>query len=107
MKHLLLVLSNPTEGQEKEFNRWYDELHLDEMLATTKCTSAQRFKLTDDQWTKSAHNYLAVYEVEADDPKDVLRDLNETRSQRQQSPALNKETAAVWLFSEIGPKHEK
>ncbi len=107
MKHLVLIFSNPTKGEEAEFNRWYEDLHLDEILATTDWEGAQRFKLTDEQWAKSAHNYLALYEVEADDPDDILGKLNETRSKRQQSTAFNKETAAIWVFSQIGPRHEK
>ena len=105
--NLVLVLSNPIEGQEEEFDRWYEDVHLDEILATTNWQSAQRFKLVDEQWVKSAHDYLALYEVEADDSQDALRKLNATRSERQQSAAFNKETAAVWVFSEAGPKHEK
>jgi len=107
MKHLVLVLSDPTEGQEKEFHRWYEDLHLDEVLSTTKWKSAQRFALKDELWVKCPREYLAVYEVEADDPKDVLKQLNATRSERQQSEAINMETASVWVFSEIGPKHEQ
>ena len=107
MKHLVLIFSNPTEGEEEEFNRWYEDLHLDEILATTDLESAQRFKLTDQQWAKSAHNYLALYEIEADGPEDILSKLNATRSQRQQSTAFDKETAAIWVFSEIGPRHER
>ena len=106
MKHLVLVLSDPTEGQEDEYNRWYEDLHMKEMLSTTNWKSAQRFVLKDELWNKSAHNYLAVYEVEADDPKDVLRQLNATRAERQQSPSIDIDNTAVWVFSEIGPKHE-
>jgi len=107
MKHLVLVLSNPIKGQEEEFNRWYEGLHLDEVLATTNWKSAQRFVLKDQLWNKSAHNYLAMYEVEADDPKDVLRQLNATRTERQQSTSIDIDKTAVWVFSETGPKHEK
>ena len=33
-KQLVLVSSEPTEGEE-EFNRYYENLHLDEVLETT------------------------------------------------------------------------
>jgi len=49
--------------------------------------------------------YLAVYEAEADDPAELIANLNETRPQRQQSDALNRRTGRVWVFEEIGPKH--
>ena len=34
-KFLVLVMSNPREGMEEEFNDWYEHTHLDEVLATT------------------------------------------------------------------------
>jgi hypothetical protein len=51
--------------------------------------------------------YLAVYEVEADDPAEVLKTLNATRRERGQSDALNQPTAGGGGFSETGPKHER
>ena len=77
------------------------------MLATTDCSSAQRFKLSAEQGLACPLPYLAYYEVEADDAGTVLEKLNATRAQRVQSDALNRQTAGVWVFSEIGPKHER
>lgn len=105
MKHIVAVLTEPAEGREAEFEDYYENTHLDEVIASTGWVSAQRFRLTDQVGQPCPHEHLAFYEVEADDPKDVLKKLDETRGQRQQSSSLNKKTAAVWVFSEIGPKH--
>lgn len=107
MKHLLVVLTEPVEGREEEYNDYYEHLHLDEVLATTPLVSAQRFRLTDEQGLKCPLPYLAIYEVEADDPTSLLPALNATRPQRVQSDALNRRTAGAWVFSEIGPKHTR
>src|SRR5690242_13126816 len=64
-RHYLLAFTNPTPGKEEEFNRWYDERHVPDLLAVTGLISAQRFALTDATgqgmpgWT-----YLALYELE-------------------------------------------
>ncbi|MEM7020805.1 MAG: hypothetical protein AAF512_26115 [Pseudomonadota bacterium] len=50
--------------------------------------------------------YLAAYEIEADDSASILKTLNETRSQRQQSKALNRRTGRVWVFEATGPTHQ-
>lgn len=105
MKHVVVVLTEPAAGREDEYNEYYEGLHLDEVLATTGWKTAQRFKLSDQQGMPCPHPYLAFYEVEADDSKSVLETLNATRSQRVQSDALNRKTAACWVFSEIGPEH--
>ena len=105
-KHLVLILTEPTEGNEAAYNDYYDNLHLDEVLATTQLTSAQRFKLVGEAGEGCPLPYLAVYESDADNAEAVLEDLNATRSQRQQSDALNRRTGRVWVFEAIGPKHE-
>ena len=107
MKHIVAVLTEPTEGREAEFNDYYENLHLDEVLASTGWKSAQRFALTDQVGQACPLPYLALYEVEADDAGDIIRTMDETRPQRQQSDALNRRTAAVWVFSATGPEHTR
>ncbi len=104
-KHLVLILTEPTEGNEAQFNDYYENLHLEEVLQTTQLNSAQRFKLADQAGEPCPLPYLAVYETEAESAADVLKDLNDTRSLREQSSALNKRTGRVWVFEAIGPKH--
>ena len=64
----LLVFTNATEGDDAEFNKWYDEVHLKEVLEVPGFVAAQRFQLTDAQTTDEPHEfrYLAIYEVEGD-----------------------------------------
>jgi hypothetical protein len=107
MKHIVAVLTEPTEGKTDEFNDYYENLHLDEVLATTGWKSAQRFVLADQVGQTCPLPYLALYEVEADDASAIIPTMDETRPQRQQSAALNRRTAAVWVFSETGPEHTR
>jgi len=104
-RHLVLILTEPTEGNEDGFNDYYENLHLREVLDTTALQSAQRFRLAGAAGEGCPLPYLAVYETEADSAQDVIDDLNATRDQRQQSDALNRRTGRVWVFEEIGPKH--
>ena len=97
MKHIVAVLTEPTEGREDEFNNYYENLHLDEVLATTGWHSAQRFELVDQAGAECPLPYLAVYEVDTEDSAEILKTLNETRPQRQQSDALNFRTGRAWV----------
>src|SRR5262245_59543716 len=67
----MIVHSSPASPErEDEFNRWYDEEHLPEMLACAGFTAARRYRLRDAGPIKapaSTPGYLAIYEVEADD----------------------------------------
>lgn len=77
---LMVVGSNPVgpEG-EAEYNRWYLEDHLADVLAVTGFTKARRYTLSPVRpmadTTPSPYGYLAVYEVEADDLEVAGRDL--------------------------------
>jgi hypothetical protein len=104
-KYLVAILSEPTAGQETEYNEYYENLHLDEVLQTTGFTSARRFRLAAEAGGVCPLPYLAVYETTGDDAESVLKRINDTRGQRQQSRSINKRTAAVWIFEAIGPEH--
>ena len=77
-RHIMLVLTNPTAGHEDDFNDWYTNVHLRDVLAVDGFVAAQRFRLADAQLQPdrpAPHRYLAVYEIEADDPGAPLQSL--------------------------------
>lgn len=59
----MVVFTNPKEGRVAEYNKWYQEIHIPEVLAAGPFTSAQRYKFTDAQMIPDQeHTYAAVYE---------------------------------------------
>lgn len=77
-RHILLVLSNPTVGREDDFNDWYTNVHLRDVLAVEGFIAARRFCLADAQLQPdrpAPHRYLAIYEIEADNPEAPLQSL--------------------------------
>lgn len=106
-KHVVVVLSEPVEGREAEFDDWYENTHIPEVLATTGWQSGQRFELTAEKGQKCPLKYLAFYEAEADSGADVVATLDATRDQRQQSDSFDWKRAGLWVFSETGPKRER
>lgn len=104
-KHLVMVLTEPTEGQEDTFNDYYENTHLEEVLKTTDLSSAQRYRLAGEAGSGAPLPYLAVYEAEAESAQSILNDMHESRSEREQSDALNRRTARIWVFEAIGQKH--
>jgi hypothetical protein len=63
-KPLLFAFSNPAEGREDDFNTWYDDVHIADVLKVPGIVSAQRYALAPG--ARNAHRYLAVYEVDGD-----------------------------------------
>ncbi len=103
--NLVLILTEPTAGNEDEFNDYYENLHLREVLDTTNLSSAQRYKLVGAAGEGCPLPYLAVYETRAESATEIIDNLNSTRAQRQQSKSLNQRTGRVWVFEQTGPKH--
>lgn len=59
----MLVFTNAREGRDEEFNRWYDEIHLPEVLALPVFSGAERFRLAEAQmFAEQRFRYLAIYE---------------------------------------------
>ena len=104
-QYLILVLTEPTEGKEDEFNDYYENTHLDEVIESAGYASAQRFRLVNQVGEQCPLPYLAVYEAEGESADEVLARLNDSRGQRQQSDALNKKTGRIWVYETIGPRH--
>ena len=70
-----LVYTNPVEGLEAEYNDWYDNTHLGEVIAVPGFIAAERYELQAEGDAKPEHRFLAIYEFEADDPATVLAEL--------------------------------
>ena len=74
-KHMFLVFSNPAPGRESDYNRWYDEVHLREVLSVPGFTGASRYRIAPQEGEAPEFGYLAAYEIDADDPQPVLGEL--------------------------------
>jgi hypothetical protein len=79
-RYVFLAFTNPTTAaQEPEFNKWYDEQHLADVINVPGFTGARRFRLASTQFQfntqQQEHRYLAMYEIETDDIARVMEDL--------------------------------
>lgn len=77
---VLLVTTNPvSEEREGEFNTWYDQVHIPQILQRVPgITGCTRYRHDDGGPGRPDHRYLAVYEIEADDPAGVVATLTES-----------------------------
>ena len=106
--HRLVVFTEPKRGQEAEYNRWYEEVHLREVLEVEGFVAAQRFELASAQISDDAGSapgrYLAIYEIEADDLESALAKLNAGSETMEISESLDLDRAEAIAFSAIGEK---
>ncbi len=100
-RSILLVFTNATDGNDEEFNRWYDEIHMKEVIETPGFVGCERFELGEGQMDSEErkHRYLAIYDIEGD-PAAALKTLQESAPRMQMTDTLNLE-AGTSLFRQI------
>jgi hypothetical protein len=74
-KYTMVVLTNPKPGKDAEFNDWYNNHHLHDVLKVPGIASAQRFKLVVPAPGGTTWHYYSAYHIEADDPKATVDEL--------------------------------
>lgn len=99
-KHILVALNAAKAGEEDEFARWYDEVHIPEILAVPGFLSARRFRvISTTAQGGSGWTNISLYEIEADDLPTAMAALQGSIS--PSSPAINQSISANLLGSEI------
>ena len=70
IRHLMLVMTNALPDQDAEFNKWYDKIHLRDVLSHPNFVSAERFRTSGLPGTPiPKHKYAAIFEMKCDDPQ--------------------------------------
>lgn len=107
-KYTFVVLTNPTPGKEAEYNKWYNEQHIPDVLNVPGFVAAQRFRLADAQMTDKApvHRYLALYEIETDDLASALAELKARggTADMVMSDAIDLKNVGAFLFAPVAEK---
>ncbi len=106
-KATFVVLTNPVSADaEDEYNDWYNNVHLNDVVAVDGFVSAQRFRIVNvdalGETPQPSHRYLALYEVETDDLDAVARELTTRAGDAMViSPALDASSALAFFVEPI------
>ena len=67
-KYVFIVMTNAVQGREDEYNTWYTEKHLPDVLRIPGIVGAQRFKLASTQRRDPPYpwQYAALYDIETE-----------------------------------------
>jgi hypothetical protein len=113
-KQIVVVLSDAVSpAQDTEYNRWYTDQHLDDVLRLPGIVAAQRFKVAFDAAKSLPAPYLAIYEIEtADenaDPKAIFDGMSKAAESGQlpMSPAFSMENMVASVFVPISERKVK
>jgi hypothetical protein len=70
-KGMLFVATSPSPERDADYNDWYNDIHVIDILKLSGFTSARRFR----KLVGEGHPYAAVYEVDAEDLQEAFTGL--------------------------------
>jgi hypothetical protein len=75
-----IIMISAAPGELEEFERWYDNQHLPDVVAVPGVRSAKRYRLlselgADYDVAKARWDSLSIYELETDDPVALARHI--------------------------------
>lgn len=101
-KGVIYVESRPSSpAREQEYNTWYDEVHLPELVELEGFVSARRLRPVD-----ADGSYLALYEIEGDDLRAIVNNMLAQAGQLHMSDALQLDPAPVMRLFEVTTEHK-
>ena len=100
----MMVMSRPVAGREDEYNDWYQNVHLGELVALPGFVSAQRFRYARNLVEGETYPYMSIYEVDTDDIDAVLDALRGTaeRGLLTMSDAIDLTDTSAVVYEEFG-----
>jgi len=108
-RYKMVVMTEPLAGREDEYNEWYQNVHLRDVVAVPGVRSARRYRLRMGVMPDPKPlPYLAIYDIESDDIEGVLKAmLDRAGSARMMiSDSMSMASAFGAVFEELGPRVE-
>lgn len=110
-RHVQIVLSNPvTPDRDAEFNDWYTNRHIPDLMTLPGFVRAQRYRLVHsflDQMAgpKPTWSYMVLYELEAPDLGAMLAELVDAHGDGRitVSDVLDHASLTALVFSPVSP----
>ena len=105
-RYKLIALASPVAGKEDEFHDWYQNKHLKEIISFPGGKGAQRYKLVTKLMGSDPNQWLAIYDIETDDPMQFLGAVGQASAEGKMSQTDANDMGTVYtaLFEEYGER---
>ncbi len=101
-KYILVASSSAKDGRDVEYNAWYDGTHMADICALPGVISGRRYDALPISPNTPPGEYLAIYEIETDDPAAVMAELNRRAmaGEMQMTDSIDMPAARLWLWEQ-------
>jgi hypothetical protein len=98
--YVLLVYTRPISGMEADYHRWYNEVHLAEVLRVPGFIRAERLEVCETSLATPGRvgEYLAVYNIESSDIAATMTTFERARMSMSTSPSLDLTSVSFQLL---------
>jgi hypothetical protein len=87
-RYILEVRTNCNDPEkEAEYNDWYNNTHLPDVLETPGVVRATRYENIDP--AEGEAKFVAIYEIETDDIDTFMKTLNENIQKKREAGRMN------------------
>lgn len=103
-KYRMIALTRPIEGKDAEYNEWYQNVHMPEVVSMKGFTGARRFKLAQHIQGADSFPYAAIYDIETDNLGAMLGQFGEAAAsgKMSRSEAMDYASASMSIYEEFG-----
>jgi hypothetical protein len=99
LPYILAVTTRPVSGRAAEFDRWYEEIHIPEVLAVPGFATGRWYRHAAPA---EEPGYLAVFEIETDDLQCTLAALDAARATMTTTDAIDSAATDVTVYEVLG-----
>jgi hypothetical protein len=100
-KGIIYVETRPSSpDREQEYNTWYDEVHIPELVALDGIVAARRLRPINGDGP-----YVALYELEGDNLQAILDNMVANAGQLHMSDALQLDPPPIMRLLQVTTEH--
>ena len=99
-RYLLEIRSKALAGREDEYDAWYESTHRHDVLIVPGFLACTRYETTDAR--QGTREFVALYEVETDDPPALLERLFAAEADMAMTDAIDPASARFQFLKPVG-----
>ena len=101
-KYLMAVYSNAQPGRDADYMDWYENVHLGDIRAIPGVLNGRVFEAIPASPAQPSATYLALYDLELDDPMTVLQEIGRRgqSGEMKMTDAVDSATAKITFMKQ-------